>query len=324
MTVTVPVTTFGIDVEAQNNTPSASKPSNYPYNNGIGLTLEQFRVLVGIPQDSSSPFSRVTPSINRNNQDNGKGPFQRRTTVNDVNHLTSIAPPTIRTPVRNRSCALDLLGLLTRLSRASLSKSEQSENPTSIYFSLRREESDQHRLFHFYNLLTYTCLILQLVIASALIIIGAIPSTTSSSGNDDGHLGYRVAVAVLGGITGLLTGVLSLLKGQGMPIRFLQYAGRLRQVREQIEFTERILRASMTDTVVTYQDVLKIWQDYENVFVERDINRPDAWATLSGPSNSQGTDLRRNGILSAKPSPSGPGSGSPGRETHDEQRKEQQ
>lgn len=94
----------------------------------------------------------------------------------------------------------------------------------------------------------------------------------------------RIAVAVLGAVTGLLTGILSLLKGQGFPLRFLKYRSRLREVREKIEFMERQLRASIDGVVVTYLDVLDIWHEYETVVKERDMNRPDAWASANVPT----------------------------------------
>lgn len=293
-------TNFGTDVESQKSLSGVSRINDHHRNHETRLTLEQFRVLVGIPQDLSS------------------------TNENGTLHPSRIPPSTILKRVEDRSPGLVALKLLLSFSRSGLTKKDKAEVATSIYWSLRREEADQHRLFHFYNFITYACLILQLVIASALIIIGAIPNLTLSSGSNSSDRGNRIAVAVLGAVTGLLTGVLSLLKGQGMPNRFLQFAGRLRQIRDKIEFKERTLRANLTNEVVTYQDVLDIWQEYETVFKERDINRPDAWATMSGSSNSQDTNPNRKRARSAESNSGVSERGAQNGEIRDEQRKEQQ
>ena len=169
-------------------------------------------------------------------------------------------------------------GLLKRPGRAQRKQAnhgcdEANEYPTSLYYALKQEETDQWSQYHLYNFITYTCLVAQLVIASALIVLGAVPNANDNSG-------HRIAIAILGAITGLLTGVLSLLKGQGLPMRFLQYASRLREVRTNIEFKDRILRSGAA--TVTYRDVLDILDQYEAVLEERDMNRPDQWATQTG------------------------------------------
>lgn len=206
-----------------------------------------------------------------------------------------IEPVTIKASTTTRRSILVLFHLLSRPKyvrrwrqpTAVTTTPEEYEYATSLYYSLVREESDQWRLFHIYNVVTYASLVLQLVIASTLIIIGAILSITSTFGSADTYRAHRISVAVLGALTGLLTGIMSLLKGQGLPLRFLQYASRLRQVRDKIEFMERTLRANIRGVVVTHQDVLDIWHEFENVINERGMNRPDAWASTSVFTNSK-------------------------------------
>lgn len=231
------------------------------------LTLEQFRALVGIPQ---SPYGR---------------------------HPAQIAPPTIKsddTPATSPR-ALTVLRLLSRPGFTRRSKRDPeaaSEYATSLYFSVLREESDQYRLYHAFDIITYACLILQVVIASALIVIGAIPSTHFQ--------GQRIAIAVLGAVTGLLTGLLSLLKGQGLPNRPLMYAARLAEIKHRIEFLERSLRARV-GAVVTFDDVKDLWTDFATAQKEQMMNRPDVWATADniGKGGSKFMKTAREGEQAA-------------------------
>lgn len=260
------------------------------------LTLEQFRALVGIPQNAGEPSRRKEehrPSGTAINGSFNSASFGNAVPESNIPPL--IEPATIKASTTTRRNILVLFRLLSRPKyvrrwrqpTAVTATSEEDEYATSLYYSLVREESDQWRLFHIYKVVTYASLVLQLIIASALIIIGAIPSITSTFGSADTYRAHRISVAVLGALTGLLTGIMSLLKGQGLPLRFLQYASRLRQVRDKIEFTERTLRANIRGVVVTHQDVLDIWHEFQNVINERDMNRPDAWASTSVSTNSK-------------------------------------
>ncbi|KAJ9649844.1 hypothetical protein H2198_010831 [Neophaeococcomyces mojaviensis] len=268
-----------------------------------GLSLEQYRALVGIPQEVSNPKSLQTRSQPILPGQNGfiKTPygFQSLSNTNltaiHENLPAPIRPATVTT--RGLSSHGPRILIFFRLfSRPQFirhsspnRKPGRNENPnealeyaTSLYYTLAREESDQWRLYHIYNIITYACLILQLVIASALIIIGAIP-VPGSSGSRDTFSGHRIAIAILGAVTGVLTGLMSLLKGQGLPTRLLQYANRLRQVRDKMEFLERALRANV-GAIVTYQDVIDLWTEFETVRNEREMNRPDVWTTSTGPT----------------------------------------
>lgn len=291
-----------IEAESHADKSSGQQANDDHFNYETNLSLAQFRALVGIPQDESSFVNRTSTG---NKQSNATKDKSSSCFAADVGtHLPRIPPPTIQTSIAARPRFLIFLRLLprpswtrpsarARVDYSGASGDAVSEQPTSMYYSLIVEESDQLRLYHMYNFVTYTCLILQLVIASALIIIGAIPSPTPSSGSEDRYTAHRIAVAVLGAVTGLLTGILALLKGQGLPNRLLQYRSRLRQVRHRIEFIERALRADVPGTLVTYHDVIKIWQEYEDVLKEHDVNKPDAWAISTTVANSENIDGKR-------------------------------
>jgi len=146
----------------------------------------------------------------------------------------------------------------------------------AIYQKILREEKMALRQLYAFNMLVYTCLILQLAIASTLVILSAI------SGD------HHIIVAILGSITALTTGVLSLVKGQGQPMRLLNYADNLKKVRDDIEFCDSGLRAEVT--TVTYEQVMDIWNKYTAARDSQMKNRPDVWAPEEGPSRTTDTE----------------------------------
>lgn len=253
-----------------------------PADRGQSLTLEQYRALVGLPQkhhSSASPGQTVTGFVKTkhglislsslNHQQSNSDPssqIRKVTATNDGFGLNGsrfmVASHLFARPATMRG-----KGKFWRRTKNAM---EAEEYATSLYYNLLRLESDQHRLYHFYNVLTYTCLVLQLAIASVLIILGAI----LGSGSD-----HRIAIAVLAAATGVLTGVMSLAKGQGYPTRMVQYANRLRQVRDKLEFMERALCANC-GAIVTFQDVLNLWNEFEKVRDEKAMNQPDVWTTF--------------------------------------------
>jgi hypothetical protein len=247
----------GTDVENQAST-QTTQPASDPALQ-TKLTIEQFRALVGIPQ--KPPKTPDQPS-----------------TTQDTSHQNSIADAPALPPIRNATIQplpshLPWLLRFLLLQRKPLGE----QYATSLYYTLIREERSQRKLYRLYDSLVYSCLVLQLMIASVLIILGAL-------GGD-----HHIAVAILGAVTGVITGVLSLIKGQGQPNRLLQYANSLRQVRERIEFMERELRASVRE--VTYQEVQNLWVAYETARDEEVSNRPDTWTSSATRTNSKAINL---------------------------------
>lgn len=52
-----------------------------------------------------------------------------------------------------------------------------------------------------------------------------------------------------------------------------------------MEFLERALRAGV-GAIVTYQDVIDLWNEFENVRNEREMNRPDVWTTSASATGT--------------------------------------
>ena len=161
-----------------------------------------------------------------------------------------------------------------------------------MYYNLIEEQKKTVRQYILYDTLVYICLFLQLVIAAILIILGAI------------NKNYHIPIAVLGAVTGVITGILSLIRGQGLPQRLMQYADALRKVRDDVEFTERELRAGVR--TVTYQECVDLRTAYENVREDANKNHPDSWtswtsiAAGSGSSSSRATTTTKSGYTANK------------------------
>jgi hypothetical protein len=132
------------------------------------------------------------------------------------------------------------------------------------------------RRYNIMNWVVNGLLITQAAVSAVLISLG-------STGNM-----YRVQIAVLGGVNGITTGALSIIKGQGLPNRYWQYASGLRSVGLKIEELERKVQA---DIVVTQEDLGRLFQMYEDVQHQYAMNNPDVWKNITDllqPSRSEG------------------------------------
>ena len=235
------------------------------------VDLDVFRALLGIPPGNKPlPLSNIRHVAEA--LDEGRTPTSVKAPTRASTGKTSIAAPF---KVKSRGPSF--------LPRFLRRKHDDSEYDTSVYYSLMREERKTNRLYRLYDLLTYACLIAQLIISAVLIVLGAV--------NGD----YHIPVAVLGAVTGLITGILSLIRGQGLPQRLMRYADALRQVREDIEFTERELIANVR--TVTYGECVRLRAKYDNVREDEMRNHPDTWVSSSGTTSSGTSNGGKGGDL---------------------------
>lgn len=230
------------------------------------VSIEVFRALLGIPQGGTPlALSNLRQAADR--IDEGRTPLTASTmkplTRSSTAKSSSIAPAF---KIRSRGPSW--------MPRWLRRKPSDSEYDTSVYYNLIREQKRTQRLWVLYDVLVYVCLILQLIIAAVLIILGAL------NGN------YHISIAILGAVTGIITGILSLIRGQGLPNRLMQYLDGLRRIRDDIEFTERKLRAGIT---VTYQQCIDLWNAYENVREDATKNHPDTWTNWNASTSASGT-----------------------------------
>lgn len=122
-----------------------------------------------------------------------------------------------------------VIGISTPDSLLALSSSDLKQRPGAnlgIYARIIKQEQIARYEFYFAASLINTCYAGQIVVAAALTALGA----SSSS---------HVVITVLGALNTVIAGMLTYLKGQGLPNRLRQYWNSLRKCREFIEEKER-------------------------------------------------------------------------------------
>ena len=120
-----------------------------------------------------------------------------------------------------------------------------------------------------------TCFLLQIVVAAALTALGAAN-------------GPHLAVTVLGAVNTVIAGILTYLKGQGLPNRLRQYQSELRKVREYIEERERDF--SRLDCQLDLDDeIAMIYRMYEAVRQNQEDNLPDIYHNFAGSDGTKPT-----------------------------------
>ncbi|KAF2120828.1 hypothetical protein BDV96DRAFT_641483 [Lophiotrema nucula] len=137
-----------------------------------------------------------------------------------------------------------------------------------IYPNISHQERVTQRKYRFYKGIVYGGLITQLVISALLILLASVPAN------------HHISIAVFGALNGVITGILSLLRGQGLPNRLLQYADGLRGLREKIEWLERELEAGLREA--RYREVVELRDGYEALRNDEVVNRPDFWQSFGG------------------------------------------
>ena len=111
-----------------------------------------------------------------------------------------------------------------------------------------------------------TCLFGQIVVAAALTALGA-------------AAGSHIIITVLGSINTVIAGVMTYLKGQGLPDRLLEDANGLRRVREYLEQVERQLMAE-DSTLDVEAEARIIYDMYNEVRKNAENNVPSNWKSL--------------------------------------------
>lgn len=104
--------------------------------------------------------------------------------------------------------------------------SKRKASNIGIYNRIIIEERDAKWQYIFCALLINTCLLAQIVLASALTALGA-------------GSGSHTQITILGAANTVIAALLTFTKGQGLPNRLRQYQCSLRKVREYIEQRER-------------------------------------------------------------------------------------
>lgn len=131
-----------------------------------------------------------------------------------------------------------------------------------IYNRVAAEEREAKIQYIFSALLINTCLLAQVVFASALTALGA--------GN-----GSHTQITILGAANTVIAALLTFTKGQGLPNRLRQYQCSLRKVREHIEQRERDF-AQLGCMLDINSEISLIKEMYENAR-QNDGESGDLW-----------------------------------------------
>ncbi|KAL9036068.1 MAG: hypothetical protein Q9180_004510 [Flavoplaca navasiana] len=166
-------------------------------------------------------------------------------------------------------------------STSSSRKNPFSTRPASnlgIYTRIIHEEISAKRQFFFAASIINICYFGQICIAAALTALGA-----SGSSN--------IAVTVLGATNTVLAGILTYLKGQGLPNRLRMYWTGLRKCREFMEEKERVVAAEgwgwghVEEEGIDVDEVIDVCvKMYHDVRQNAEDNTPDTFLPMKGSS----------------------------------------
>ncbi|KAI1828703.1 hypothetical protein F4861DRAFT_14930 [Xylaria intraflava] len=136
-----------------------------------------------------------------------------------------------------------------------------------LYARIVHSEQKAKDNFKVFSIVINGCYFLQIVIAAALTALGA---ARASSG----------AVTAFGALNTVIAGLLTFLKGSGLPGRFKYYGNEWKKIREFIEQRERDFMRPGNDLDV-YEVVGVIEQMYNNLKADIEINTPDSYTSVT-------------------------------------------
>ena len=233
------------------------------------------------------PLSRSASDIERGEPSNpqelpaSSSPKVARSGANPNRTFTGTGRALSRDQFRH---AMDWTGVVTRSNKWSILR-PKVHHGSAFAREVHRRKNRAMRLYHVMNWVVNGLLITQAGLSAVLVALG-------STGNI-----YRVQIAVLGGINGVITGGLAIIKGQSIPNRFWQYASGLRRVGAIIDDLERRVQAG---SVVTQGDLEQLWQMYEDVQQQNDLNVPDVWKTNTELVRQFRTEAEQRAVQSAR------------------------
>jgi hypothetical protein len=150
-----------------------------------------------------------------------------------------------------------------------------------MYNRVVHREQQAKRSYKFASVLINSCLGLQIVVAAALTALGAANSS------------HR-AVTAFGAINTVIAGLLTYLKGSGLPNRIRYYENEWKQVREYIEQRERDF--SRPDCNLDVYEVVRVIEAmYEEVKADVRTNTPDNYVSVG--------DIRARAMAGSVPIP---------------------
>ncbi|KAL8788122.1 MAG: hypothetical protein Q9213_001880 [Squamulea squamosa] len=250
------------------------------------------------PFAPSPPTAKPTPAPNSPQQQSSNQPMKRKpqqprqSQHRPLSKATNAHDPNATSP--------KLLKLRSRIGISTNSSFQpSSKNPFSrpapnlgIYTRIIHEERSAKFQFYFAASIINVCYFGQICIAAALTALGA-----SGSSN--------IAITVLGAANTIVAGVLTYLKGQGLPNRLRMYWSGLRKCREFIEEKERECAAEVyadskeQEEGMDVDGVIEvIVRMYHDVRQTAEDNTPDTYLPMQGSSAKA---LARSGAAEKPP-----------------------
>ncbi|KAJ5762954.1 hypothetical protein N7533_001635 [Penicillium manginii] len=151
-----------------------------------------------------------------------RGPSKRATGLAvSPNDPDSLIPPNDKLLIFRALTGIDSVPALT--SGGHLLRSAPN---VGIYTRVIRNETKAARAYKIFNLLINTCLGIQIVVAAAITATGAAS-------------GPHSAITAFGAINTIMAGILTYLRGSGLPDRLKGYQNKWKNIREYIEQRER-------------------------------------------------------------------------------------
>ena len=140
-----------------------------------------------------------------------------------------------------------------------------------IYNRVCHREAEAKRGFKFASILINSCLGVQVIVAAALTAMGAANTNHRS-------------ITAFGAVNTTIAGILTYLKGSGLPNRIRWYENEWKKVREYIEQRERDF--SRPGCRLDVQEVVQVIEAmYEEVKADIQNNTPEAYVSLSDLRN---------------------------------------
>ncbi|PKS07582.1 hypothetical protein jhhlp_006187 [Lomentospora prolificans] len=149
-----------------------------------------------------------------------------------------------------------------------------------LYTRVVRSERSAARGYRVFNVLINACLGIQIIVAAILTSLGAAN-------------GPRAAVTGFGAINTIIAGILTYLKGSGLPNRLKYHENEWKAVREYIEQRER--EFCLADCSLDVHDELQVIEDmYQTVKMELEANRNPGSTTGGAPRERKRSEMPRS------------------------------
>lgn len=140
-----------------------------------------------------------------------------------------------------------------------------------IYTRVISNETKAARGFRFFNFLINTCLGIQIVVAAAVTALGAAS-------------GPHSAVTAFGAINTIMAGVLTYLRGSGLPDRLKAAQNKWKSIREYIEQREREFCLVGCDLNVQ-EEIFVVESMYQSLKAEMELAKSNGDATTQQPDD---------------------------------------